>query len=216
MDDITSLILENEDLIYSVANKFNKYKSIDDLYQVGCIGMIEAYKNFDASRNTKFTTYAYPYIFGAMSNFVREDNTVKISRDLSRLKSKIDKARVILTQKLMKAPTNYELSEYLNIPLQDLESVINYNSQCYSMDEMLYDDAYSMHEIIGGKDIDYDTLIALKTELSLLGEPERTIMINRYFEDMTQTEIANNLGLSQVDVSRREKKVLVKLRKTLN
>ena len=214
MEEITKLLVENENLIYSVASKYTKYKDKEDLFQAGCIGMMEAYKNFDKTKGTKFTTYAYPYIFGEINKYVREDHTIKLSKDMQKLKSKIETAKNILTQKLMHIPNIKELSSYLEIEEEIINSVINYNDP-YSIDKEIDEDT-SMHEIIPDKIIDYDSLIDLKTEIEYLEEPERTIMIERYYNDITQTELSKRLGLSQVDISRREKKVLTKLKKTFN
>lgn len=214
MEEITKLLVENENLIYSVASKFTKYKDKEDLFQAGCVGMIEAYKNYDKTKGTKFTTYAYPYIFGEINKYVREDHTIKLSKDMQKLKTKIETAKNILSQKLMHVPNIKELSSYLEIEEEIINSVINYNDP-YSIDKEIDEDT-SMHEIIPDKIIDYDSLIALKTEIEYLEEPERTIMIERYYNDITQTELSKRLGLSQVDISRREKKVLTKLKKTFN
>ncbi|MBR3230005.1 MAG: sigma-70 family RNA polymerase sigma factor [Bacilli bacterium] len=213
MEEITKLLIENENLIYSVASKFTKYKDKEDLFQAGCIGMMEAYKNFDKTKGTKFTTYAYPYIFGEINKYVREDHTIKLSKDMQKLKSKIEKASNILSQKLMHTPNTKELSDYLEIDEETISYLLNYNDPC-SIDKEI--DDVSMHEIIPDKIVDYNTLIALKTEIEYLEEPERTIMIERYYNDITQTELSKRLGLSQVDISRREKKVLTKLKKTFN
>lgn len=214
MKDVTKIILENENLVYSIANKFSKYKNKEDLFQVGCIGIIKAYKNFDPNKGTKFTSYAYRYIYGEISSYVREDHTVKLNKEMSSLKNKIEIARNYLTQNLMRYPTTKELSNYLELDEDLVNQILNYND-CYSIDEV-YKDGLSMHELIADKQLDYNTLIMLKEEIEKLSEPERTIMLERYYEDLTQTEIANNLGLSQVDVSRRERKTLKKLRKVFN
>ena len=215
MDPLREVILENSNLIYSIASHFGNNQDMDDLFQAGCIGMMEAYKKFDSSRGVKFTTFAYPYILGRISEFARENHTVKLSRDMMRARNKIDKAKLYLTQEFMREPTNEELSEYLNVPIENLNMLMNYKGEGVSLDETYLDDL-SLYDVIAAKEADYNTLVFLKQEIDSLGEPERTIMYERYFEDMTQSEIANNLGLSQVDVSRREKKVLVKLRKTFN
>lgn len=214
MEPLREVILKNSSLIYSIANKFEN-NDIDDLFQAGCIGMMEAYKNFDDSRGVKFTTFAYPYILGRISEYVRENHTVRLSRDMMRSKRKIDKAKMYLTQKLMREPTNLELSEYLNIPLENLNMLINYKGDGISLDEPYLDDL-SLYDIVCDSVIDYDNLIFLKEEFEALEEPERTIMFQRYFEDMTQSEVASNLGLTQAHVSRSENKVLTKLRKTFN
>lgn len=215
MDPLKEVILENSNLIYSIATKFGSGQDMDDLFQAGCIGMMEAYKKFDASRGVKFTTFAYPYILGRISEYVRENHAVKLSKDMMRAKKKVDKAKMYLSQELMREPTNEELSDYLNIPLENLNMLVSYNGDGYSLDETYFDDL-SLYDVLADNEIDYDTLVFLKSEIEALPEPDRTIMIKRYYEDMTQSEIAKNLGLNQVDISRREKKTLVKFRKTFN
>ncbi len=210
MDEIKEVILNNSNLIYSIASKF-KGHDIDDLFQVGCIGMIEAYRNFDKSKNVKFTTYAYPFILGKISEYVRENHNVRVSKDVQRMKKKILKVREALTQELMREPSNIEISDYLDIPLKNLERIMSYGLDGVSLDEVYLDDL-SLYDVIGDKVIDYNTLTFLKDEINKLKEPERSIMIKRYFEDRTQCDTAFDLGLSQVEVSRKEKKVLVKLR----
>lgn len=213
MEPLKEVIIKNSNLIYSIANKFN-YSDIDDLFQVGCIGMMEAYKNFDESRGVKFTTFSYPYILGKITEFIRENHTVKLSRDMARAKRKLEKAKTYLSQELMKEPTTEEISNYLNIPLENVNILMNYKGEGLSLDEFYLDDL-SLYDVIGS-DHNYDNLIFLKQQFESLEEPERTIMYYRYFEDMTQSEVADSLGLSQVNVSRKEKKVLTKLRKTFN
>lgn len=214
MEPLKEVILENSYLIYSIANKFGN-NDIDDLFQAGCIGMMEAYKNFDDSRGVKFTTFAYPYILGRISEYVRENHTVRLSRDMMRAKRKVDQAKIYLSQEFMREPTDLELSKYLDIPLENLNVLINYKGDGISLDEPYLDDL-SLYDTISSSDIDYDSLIFLKEEFESLQEPERTIMFQRYFEDMTQSEVASNLGLTQAHVSRSENKVLTKLRKTFN
>lgn len=213
MKPLKEIIIENSNLIYSIANKFGT-RDIDDLFQAGCIGMMEAYEKFDISRGVKFTSFAYPYIVGRISEFVRENHTIKLSRDMMRAKRKVDKAKIYLTQELMREPTDDEISNYLNIPLENLIMLMNYNGDGYSLDEPYLDDL-SLYNVISNGEIN-DELLFLKEEIDSLDEPERTIIYERYFADMTQNEVANNLGLSQVNVSRKEKKVLSKLRKTFN
>ena len=211
MSELGTLILENERLIYKIASYFPGYSSKEDLYQVGCKGMIDAYKNYNPEKG-KFTTFAYNYILGEMRKLVREDKSFKVSRDISSLKNKIEKVSELLTQKLMREPSPLEIAEYLELPEYCIIEALNYKSSVQSIDSNIGDSNMMMHEIISSPDVDKDTLLFLKTELESLQEPEKSIMIGRYYEDLTQTEIANNLGLSQVDVSRREKKVLTKLR----
>ena len=110
------IILENQNLIYYIANKFKNYPYKEDLYQAGRLGMIEAYKNYNANMNCKFTTYAFNYIYGEMSKLVKGDKGIKVSREISKLNLKIEKAYILLSQKLMKEPTTLEVANYLEIP----------------------------------------------------------------------------------------------------
>ncbi len=212
MEELTELILENEKLIYKAVNRFPYYRDKEDLYQAGCKGMQDAYRTYDPNKGAKFTSHAYRYILGEMINVVNKDKCVKVSREVTRLNNQIEKAKSMLAQKLMREPTITELSNYLEVPEYYLIEAMNSNVTAQSIDSMVGDTNMMLHEVISSKEIDVDTLLYLKTELESLNEPERTIMIQRYYEDMTQTEVANGLGLSQVDVSRREKKVLTKIR----
>lgn len=214
MKDITNIILENESFIYSIASKFAGYKDKEDLFQAGCIGMIKAYNNFDLSYGVKFTTYAYQYVYGEIREFVNNDHNIKLNRDMSRLRGKIEEAKNYLIQYLSRVPSSKDLSDYLEIDEDLICQILNYK-ETYSMDMTVQDDL-SLNEVIPDKCDDVDVLITLKWEIEKLDEPDRTIMKQKFFEDMTQSQIAYNLGLSQVDVSRREKKVLSKIRKSFN
>ncbi len=215
MEDITTVILKNENLIYKLSSYFPYYHDKEDLYQAGCKGMIEAYDRYDASRGVKFTSYAYSYILGEMKKVVSEDKGIKVSRDINKLSNKIERARALLSQSLMRYPTNLELSDYLGIPEYYVIEAMNSKVSMQSIDSHVGDTNMMLHEIISSPSADIDDLTFLKTELENLEEPERSIMISRYYEDMTQSEVARNLGLSQVDVSRREKKVLTRIREEL-
>lgn len=214
MKEITDIILENESFIYSIANKFPYYQSKEDLFQAGCIGMIKAYNNFDSKKGVKFTSYAYQYVYGEMSNLVNKDHTIKLNSDLLRLKGKVSKAKSYLIQLLNHEPSSKEISSYLEIDEKIVNQILNY-SDAFSIDEIVKDEL-SLHEIVPDKEEDIDTLIALKWEIEKLKEPEKTILYQKFFEDLTQEKIAQNLGITQVDVSRREKKALTKIRKSFN
>lgn len=218
MDNLTKLILENKNLIYKISTFFNSYSNKEDLFQVGCIGLINAYKKYDSSFNTKFSTYAYPFIWGEINQYVKNDRGIKISRDISCLNSKIEKASMLLTQKLMREPSILEISKFLEI---DESLVVNAMISRYP--------TFSLDSVIGseGKEIilldtipdingmDVNTLIALRDELSKLSDEERKIINARYVNDLTQSQVASSMGMSQVQVSRKEQKVLKKLRDSL-
>lgn len=216
MDDITNLIKDNERLIYSIINYFKNYNSKEDLYQAGCLGLVEAYKRYNSNLNCKFTTYAYPYILGEMRKLVREDKGIKISREISKLNLKIEKAYVLLSQKLMKEPTTYEIASFLEIPEYYVSEAINSLNKIKSIDEPINSDGKDMtlQDVIGeSKNI--DELILLKDVLNDLNKEEKTIIENRYEKDYTQSETSKIIGMSQVQVSRKEQKVLSKLRKKM-
>lgn len=172
--------------------------------------MIEAYQKYDPSK-AKFTSYAYPYILGEIKKTIRENKPLKVSKETNTLKNKIIKAKELLEQNLMHEPTTKEISEYLEIPESYIIEALNSNYFVSSIEQNIYDSNMMLEEIIG-RTTDINSLIYLKKELEELEEPERTIMIGRYYNDLTQKEVGDFLGLSQVEVSRKEKKVLTKLR----
>lgn len=212
MDNLTNLVLENKNLIYKITTGFNGNK--EDLFQVGVIGLINAYKRYDPSFNTKFSTYAYPFIWGEINNYVKNDKGIKVSRDISSLNSRIEKASILLTQKLMREPSISELSNFLEVDESLIESVIISRYPIFSFDSVICDEGnVTLLDTISDIDsIDLNTLIALRDELSKLSDEEKMIINSRYVDDMTQSEVAYNMGMSQVQVSRKEKKVLKKLR----
>lgn len=213
------LILENKNLIYSITKYFEKFCNKEDLFQAGCMGMILAYKNYDENMGVKFTTYAYPYILGEMKKLVRENRTVKVSRNIQKLSLQIEKAKILLTQKLMREPTNFEIASYLEIPINLVNEAINSNMLVYSIDEPLNNDGktITLQDTIGNNDVEsLDDLISLRDELSRLSSFEKQLIKNRYEQDLTQQETAKVLGISQVQVSRKEQKVLIKLKEKLS
>ncbi len=215
---LEQIIEENKNLIYSISHYFENYPNKEDLFQAGVIGLITAYKNYDASFNNKFTTYAYTYILGEMKKFVREDKGIKISRDITKLNLQIEKATILLTQRLMRQPTIKELSNYLEIDEYFIAEAMKSINALQSLDEPLNNDGKQItlyDSVSDQKSNNLDELIALRNELSLLPDLERTLIEQRYMRDMTQTETAEFLGMTQVQVSRKEQKVLMKLKDKL-
>ena len=207
-----TLIEDNTKLIYSIVKMFDGNK--EDLYQAGVVGLLKALKNFDESLNVKFTTYAYPYILGEIKKQVREDKQVKISRDISRFNYKIVEVTNLLSQKYLRKPSIKEIASFLNIDEQIVVDSINSRRKIQSIDETIKDDL-SIQEIIPSKQLDIDSLIDLKEQLSKLTEVDKEIINNRYYNDYTQQETAKILGISQVQVSRKEQKILTKLKENL-
>ena len=147
-----------------------------------------------------------------MKKLVREDKSFKVSRDLYGLKGKIEEARERLSQTLMYNPSDEELFNFLGISELEFSEAINSSLMPKSLEDNICDSNMELSEIISKPDVSIDDLLYLKEQIINLEEPERSIMINRYFEDMTQAEVADNLGISQVMVSRCQNKVLSKLK----
>lgn len=212
--DLKELIQTNQNLIYKIAHYFKNYSNKEDLFQVGCIGLVKAYKKYDPTFNAKFTTFAFPYILGEMRKYVREDKGIKISKDISKLNLQIEKATIILSQKLMREPSLEELSCFLEVPTYELAQAINSTNNIMSIDEVITTDGkdVTLHDVIKDKETDLDSLISLRTAISELNDFEKEIISKRYYSDMTQSEVAKQLGISQVQVSRNEQKVLTKLK----
>lgn len=212
MDDLTSVIINNENLIYSIINKYSNYYDIDDLYQVGVMGMIKAYNNYKDCYNTKFTSYAYTYIFGEIVKFINDSKSFKVSKDSRSLYKKINEAKTILTQKLMKEPSNYELSLFLEIDEKLIEDVINVNQTVDSLDREIMEDGKKvfLYDVVG-EEVDNVENIFLYEQLDKLSKEELMLLKKRYFYDKTQSEVAKELGVNQVKVSRQEQKILRKL-----
>lgn len=203
-DKLEQLILKYEKLIYAVMRYFKDYPNKEDLFQVGCIGLITAYHNYDNREETKFSTYAYSYILGEMKKLVREDKGIKISRNISKLYIQIERTNSFLTQKLMRAPTLQEIANFMEIDEYLINEAINSTNCLLDIDEMQIN-SYDAYE---------DNLM-LREELNKLSNDELDLITKRYMEDMTQKEVASSLGMSQVQVSRKEHKVLEKLKKQL-
>lgn len=216
MDEITNLILNNEKLIYSITNYFKNYNSKEDLYQAGCLGLISAYKRYNSNMNCKFTTYAYPYILGEMRKLVREDKGIKVSREITKLNLKIEKAYILLTQKLMKEPSIEEIANYLEIPEYYVSEAILSLNKIKSIDEPINGDGkeLTLQDIVGESN-NIDDLILLRDSLNNLTEEEKQLINNRYVNDYTQSETSKLIGMSQVQVSRKEHKLLEKLKQKM-
>lgn len=200
-------ILDYEGLIYSVINKYPSRFDHDDLFQAGMLGLVDAYKHFDPSVSVKFSTYAYYYIVGEVNKYIRESCSLKISKDLINLKKKILQVTDIMTQKLGRVPSSLELSLYLDVPLEDVDSAIIATDEITSIDEK-YDSLKYFDNINAD-------LLDLHDSIDKLSDDERNLIVARYYDGMTQNEASKILGISQVQVSRNEAKILKKLRTSL-
>lgn len=213
-NNYSNLILEYDSYVKALASHFSFYKQKDDLYQAGFVGLIMAYKKYDPAYGVKFTTFAYNYIMGEMKKVVREDSSLKYSKDLLSLKLKIEKVSVLLTQKLMRYPTKAEIISFIGITEEEYDKVMMMSNPV-SLDKSVGEDL-ALYEVIGNEEKDYSTLIALREELRKLSLEEKELLNSRYVYGQTQGEVANQLNTNQVSVSRQEKKILMKLRSKLN
>lgn len=218
MDDenLKKLIKENKKLICWIINKYTSYYEFDDLYQVSIIGMIKAYQNFDESKGVKFTTYAYRYILSEVLLFINNNRTIRVSREYQKIYKKILEARTILTQKLMKEPTTYELSLFLEIDEALINDIMIYQEKMKSLDEVIMDDGkqVTLLEQISSSNIK-EEYTSLHDSLASLNEDELELINLRYFKGLTQSEIACIWGENQVKVSRNEQKILKKIKNNL-
>ena len=208
MEDIRTLIIDNQNLIYSIINKF-KVKDKEDLFQAGCMGLIMAYNNYNDCYNTKFTTYAYPYIWGEISKYITNNRSIRLSPSDIRLYKSLTKTKDYLTNRLGRNPTDSEIANFLEIDLYklyELQNIINISSFDYEYENN------DLYDVVSMEKIDKDLLIDLKNALLDLSSEERKLIMERYFNNVTQSEYATNNSLNQVKVSRNEKKILMKLK----
>lgn len=198
-----------------IINKYFPNYSKEDLYQVGVIGVIKAYNNYKDNSNTKFSTYAYKYIYGEIYSYINSLRLLKINKENIALYKKILEAKNILSQQLMKVPSNLELSMFLEIDINIIENVIRGMSYVESLEDNIYNDntATTLSDTISdNKDYYNIENIMLNDIINNLPYPDKDIIKLRYFEDKTQNEIAGILGINQVEVSRSEKKILKRIK----
>ena len=208
-------ILEYENLIYKM---ISQYKSFDkeDLYQVAMMGLMKAQKNYKESENTKFSTYAYYYILGEINNYITASNPVKVSRDLLRLNKSLEQAKEVMRQRLKREPTTEELSIFLEEPVEKIQEATLATRQVESLDYAYDEENMDLYNSIGTEEKGMnDEILDLKDAISSLPQEEQQLIIARYFNDLTQQETSETLGMSQVQVSRKETKILEKLKTTL-
>lgn len=178
------------------------------------IGLIQAKNNFNNDLDVKFSTYAYYYILGEITKYIRESKSLKLSKDIIRLNKSINKATDIMTQKLGRNPTTLELSLFLDIDEDKIYEALIATQDVQSLDYS-YEENSDMYNLISDKDTIKEELIDLKEELKRLNPEEKQLIRERYYEDLTQTEISKKTGISQVQISRKESKILEKLKKRL-
>ncbi len=214
------LIQGNLRLVLSVIQRFtNRGEYVDDLFQVGCIGLMKAIDNFDLNQNVKFSTYAVPMIIGEIRRYLRDNNPIRVSRSLRDIAYKALQVRDNLVYKNSKEPTVSEISKELNVPREEIIFALDAIQEPVSLFEPIYHDGgdpiFVMDQIGDEKNIDTDWLenIAVKEGLNKLNNREKLILTLRFFEGKTQMEVADEIGISQAQVSRLEKAALKHMRK---
>lgn len=211
-------------LVLSVIQRFsgNNIESSDDLFQVGCIGLIKALDNFDQTLDVKFSTYAVPMIIGECRRYMRDNNTIRVSRSLRDIAYKAIYTRDILTKKNDREPTVDEIAKELELPKEDIVTALDAIATPMSLFEPIYQEGqdvlYLMDQVIDKKNKEENWVqsLALQEAMQRLDERELNIIRLRFFEGKTQTEVADEIAISQAQVSRLEKNALKSMRHYLS
>ena len=216
------LVNGNLKLVLSLLKKFNnRIDNMDDLFQMGCVGLIKAIDNFDLSHNVKFSTYAVPMIDGEVKRYLRDNNSIRISRSTKDIAYKVIKLKDELTSKNGVEPSNEEIAKMLD--LKEIEIILALDSlkEPVSMHEPIYNDGgdtiYLQDQLEDKKDNinSWDISIYLKDALNKIPNKEKRILIDRYLMGKTQVEISEEIGISQAQVSRLEKNAIKDVKKLI-
>lgn len=216
------LVLENVGLVWSIVKRFcGRGCEMDDLFQIGSIGLLKAIDNFDMSLDVKLSTYAVPMITGEIRRFLRDDGMIKVSRPLKELAMKIGAARERLEYSLGREPTLDELADQVGASREEVAASMEAGAEVESIYRPLGrdEDGSCLIDRLVEKESQNEAVLnrmVLKELISGLKPQEQQVIVRRYFENQTQTKIANELGISQVQVSRLEKRILKQLREKIN
>lgn len=218
-DKIVSL---NTGLVWSVARRFqNRGHELEDLFQIGVIGLLKCIDKFDLSYEVKFSTYAVPMITGELKRFLRDDGMIKVSRSLKETAYKVKLAKDKLSMEGGNEPTIHQIADYLQISVEEIAASLESSAEIESLYQTIYQgdgkSIYMIDKVREGEDESESIVNRLTVQdmIEGLNEKEKQIIKLRYFESKTQTEIAKLTGISQVQVSRLEKKILLQMRKKL-
>ncbi|WP_250277813.1 RNA polymerase sporulation sigma factor SigF [[Clostridium] colinum] len=219
-DKAVEIIIEqNSGLIWSVVKRFlNRGYDAEDLFQIGSIGLLKCIKKFDTNYEVKFSTYAVPMIMGEIKRFLRDDGLIKVSRPLKEIATKAKYMRDTLTKDNNEEPTINELAIAIDVSVEDLVLALDADREVESLYSTVYQNDGKSVYLIDKLELKNDNQekivdsIVLKDIIEKLDPREKTVINLRYFEDKTQSQVAKLIGVSQVQVSRIEKKVLAKIR----
>ena len=212
------IIAENSGLIWSVVRRFTgRGVDADDLYQLGCVGLLKAIDGFDESFGTRFSTYAVPKISGEIRRFLRDDGAVKVSRGVKEQAAQIRAARGLLEQRIGREPTLSELARETGISVEDIVFAETATGPAESLQRESGDDGFSLELILGDYGAEEKMLehVALRSAVEKLPERERQVIALRFFHGMTQQNCARVLHVSQVQISRLERRAIEELRDML-
>ncbi len=214
------LIAGNLRLVLSVIQRFmNRGELVDDLFQVGCVGLIKAIDNFDISQNVRFSTYAVPMIIGEVRRYLRDNSSIRVSRSMRDTAYKVLQAKEKLTSEKQRDPTVEEIAKFLEIPREEVVFALDAMMEPVSLYEPVYSDGGDaicvMDQVKDNHNTDDTWLnhIALKEAITHLGQRERHILSLRFYDGKTQMEVASEIGISQAQVSRLEKNAINQIRK---
>ena len=213
------LVVENSGLIWSVTRRFfGRGVDSDDLYQLGCMGFLKAIKGFDEEYGTQFSTYAVPKISGEIRRFLRDDGTIKVSRGIKERAMHIKLARSSLEQTLGREPTIAEISEKTGFEIEDIATAETATGPAESLQKENGNENYTLENILGdyGAEERLIERLALGEAIKALPEREQMIVSLRYFHGLTQERTARVMGVSQVQVSRLERKAVSQLREIMS
>ncbi len=220
LDAREKLVNGNLRLVLSVIQRFNsRGENVDDLFQVGCIGLMKAIDNFDLSQNVRFSTYAVPMIIGEIRRYLRDNNPIRVSRSLRDIAYKALQIRDSLTNKNSHEPTVYDISAELQVPKEEVVFALDAIQEPISLFEPIYNDGgdpiFVMDQISDEKHKETRWVedIALKQSMKNLNEREKLILSMRFYEGKTQMEVAEEIGISQAQVSRLEKAAIQQIQK---
>ena len=207
-------------LVLSVLQRFNgRGESMDDLFQVGCVGLIKAIDNFDLSLNVQFSTYAVPMVIGEIRRYLRDNNPIRVSRSIRDLAYKALQAREKLTKDFNREPTIEEIAKEVGVAKEEIVFSFDAIQDPLSLQEPVYNDGsdsiYIMDQIKDSKNTDekWADNITIEQAMHKLNDREKMIITKRFFDGRTQMEVANEIGISQAQVSRLEKDAIHRIKK---
>ncbi|MCP3025795.1 RNA polymerase sporulation sigma factor SigF [Halobacillus sp. A5] len=214
------LVEKNTRLVWSVVQRYlRRGYDPDDLYQIGCIGLLKSVDKFDLSFEVKFSTYAVPMIIGEIQRFIRDDGSVKVSRSLKEMYHKIRVKKEELLKEHGRSPTINELADALELSPEEVIQAEDAGRSPQSIYETVYEsegDPITLVDQIAEEDSRWFDHLTLHEVMNTLDKRERLIIYLRYFKDQTQSEVAERIGISQVQVSRLEKKILEQMKESMS